>query len=264
MKIEFKKTIILMIIVLVSMANFSCKKTEEMGRGKSIYIQRMPNPDEVLNALMNTIKPSLWKNFQDKNVEITATDKYHLCLAIGARSANTLLNVYLENTDKAEELAKAIKKGAMSLNIKSQGIEAAVKSLNQAIKSTGKEKNIIIKIALNQLHNEITETISRMGDEKKAVLIKFGAWIESMRQISSILEKNYNKSASTLLYREIEMDHFKSTFEKINGKDQLFKEIIELIEKLDAELVIKNDSIGKKSVKKVKILTSSFCSKYIK
>jgi len=267
MKKSTKCFVALILTVFVSGLLFSCKK-EQKPSGESMVIDRISSPDEPLNALAKLIPPKEWKKFQDKNIDVSADKNYNICLTIGARSANALLSVFLNDNAKAEKLADAIKKAAEKLNIKAQTVEVAAKNLNSDI--TGPEaqdKDQRIRLSLNKLKDEIVDTIKVMGNSDYALLIEYGAWIESIRQGSAIIGSKYNARTSNMLYRVEEAKYFANSLADLNKKkeDALFGEIIKASEEIKKLMKLEKDmSIKKESVAKINQIASEFCSKNIK
>jgi hypothetical protein len=192
-------------------------KDQVPSSGGNIFIFRLSNPDEALNALLKDTDSATWAKFQDTSTDITSGDRERICYNIGVKSANALLAVFLDDYDTAEKISGAIKDAANKLNIKSDNIEAVAKKLVEDLGEKDEAaKKTKVKQTLNALKDEVIEALNSIGNKPESVMIEFGAWIEAIRQTSSIILENYSKDAATALLRKGEAEYFKANFGSFN------------------------------------------------
>jgi phosphoglycolate phosphatase-like HAD superfamily hydrolase len=185
--------------------------------GGNIFIQRLSNPDEALNALLKDTDSATWRKYLDASTEIKTTDRKKICYHIGVKSANALLSVFLDDYDTAEKISASIKDAANKLNIKSDAIETIAKQLVQDLaEKDEKVKQTKVKQTLNTLKDEVIKALNDIGNKSEAVMIEFGAWIEAIRQTSSIILENYSPQTASALLRKGEAEYFKANFGSFN------------------------------------------------
>ena len=190
-----------------------------------------------------------------------------MCLAIGVRGANALMAIFLGKRETAQKMASEIKDAASKLSIESGEIENAIKQLDKAMNSPDdKNKDRRIRMAINNVERVITEELQKQGDIKYARLITYGAWIESVRQISGIINDNYKVLTSGYLGRTIESEYFIQEFAMLNAKSKsdLFADIISTTKALDSRMELgENHSISKGNIAEIQSISSKFLKENI-
>ncbi|MBN1696815.1 MAG: hypothetical protein JW881_04820 [Spirochaetales bacterium] len=224
----------------------------------NIIIFRLSNPDEALNALIADTDISLWSAWLDTSSGITATDREVICYHIGVKSANALLAVFLNDYETAEKISGSIKDAADRLNIKSDEIETAAKGLVDALGEKDENKKAqLVKKALNSLKDVVIEALEAIGNRGESVMIEFGAWIEALRQTSSIILENYSMKTASALVRKAEAGYFKARFTDLNLQHQKprYKNILEMTSKLlDLMSLDETGSISRDVVEQINAL----------
>lgn len=190
---------------------------EQVPSGGNIFIFRLSNPDEALNALLKDTDPATWTKYQDPGTAITTQDREKICYHIGVKSANALLSVFLDDYDTAEKISGSIKDAADKLNIKSDNIETVAKKLVEDLEEKDEKiKQTKVKQTLNILKDEVIEALNNIGNKAEAVMIEYGAWIEAVRQTSHIILENYSVKTASGLQRKGEAEYFKANFGSFN------------------------------------------------
>ncbi|MBN2536066.1 MAG: hypothetical protein JXB88_24510 [Spirochaetales bacterium] len=213
-----KKNILLFtgVALLLFLLFTSCDR-QEPPPGGNVFIQRLSNPDEALNALIAETNPATWAQYRDTSTAITTQDREKICYHIGVKSANALLSVFLNDYDTAEKISKSIKDAANKLNIKSDSIETVAKELVENLaEKDEKKKQTKVKQTLNTLKDEVVKALNNIGNESEALMIEYGAWIEAIRQTSLIILDNYSPEAASALFRKGEAEYFKANFGSLN------------------------------------------------
>jgi hypothetical protein len=232
---------------------------------ENIIIFRLSNPDEALNSLIADTDVSQWAKFQDNRIDITATDREVICYHIGVKSANALLSVFLNDYTTAEKISESIKGAANKLNIKSDDIETVAKELVDALKEKDEKKKASeVKRTLNLLKNAVIEALSEIGNRGEAVMIEFGAWIEALRQTSSIILENYSVKTAAALMRKMEAEYFKTNFGSLNlhKPRTRYKELLDETSKLlDLMVPTEANIISKEVVGTINALTKEINAK---
>lgn len=185
--------------------------------GGNIFILRLSNPDEALNALLQDTDPATWVKYQDASTNIPTQDREKICYHIGVKSANALLAVFLNDYDTAEKISGSIKDAAKKLNIKSDNIETIAKELVRDLEEKDEQKKQTkVKQTLNTLKDEVIEALNNIGNKSESVMIEYGAWIEAVRQTSHIILENYSPQTASALLRKGEAEYFKANFGSFN------------------------------------------------
>jgi hypothetical protein len=225
----------------------------------NIIIFRLSNPDEALNSLIADTDVSLWTKYQDNRTDITATDREVICYHIGVKSANALLSVFLNDYETAEKISESIKGAANKLNIKSDDIETVAKELVNALtEKDAKKKASEVKRTLNLLKDAVIEALTAIGNKGEAVMIEFGAWIEALRQTSSIILENYSVKTASALMRKGEAEYFKANFGSLNlhKPKERYKELLDDTSKLlDLMVPGASNTISQEVVGEINALT---------
>jgi hypothetical protein len=245
--------IILMIAALTLMFFFGCKergeeeapketaeKAEEKDAGPSatagnILVEELSNPDEALIVLMQNVDRDLWGNYLDDSVAYASDQAEVLAFSVGAKSTNALLAVFLDEYETAEKLAGAIQEAAAKLNVQSAEIEALAKELGEDFKETDEEvREGRAKQRLNLLRQTVVNALQDIGNEGVALMIEFGAWAESMRQVSGIVSEDYSPEAAQALIRGQEATYFMKRFATLSLKDEKeeYRQIMDALSEL--------------------------------
>ena len=243
----------LMIAALTLMFFFGCKergeeeapkeaaeKAEEKDAGPSatagnILVEELSNPDEALIVLMRNVDRDLWGNYLDDNVAYASDQAEVLAFSVGAKSTNALLAVFLDEYETAEKLAGAIQEAAAKLNVQSAEIEALAKELGEDFKETDEEvREGRAKQRLNLLRQTVVTALQDIGNEGVALMIEFGAWAESMRQVSGIVSEDYSPEAAQALIRGQEVTYFMKRFATLSLKDEKeeYRQIMDALSEL--------------------------------
>ena len=207
--------------LLLSLLLAACDGGQQQPQAPSkgnIFIFRLSNPDEALNSLIQETNPEDWAAYQNTSADIPASaDREVICYHIGVKSANALLSVFLEDYETAEGIAQSIKKAADQLNIRSDEIETIAKQLVEDLEEKDEQaKAVKVKQTLNMLKDEVISVLNDIGNEAEAVMIEYGAWIDALRQTSSIIADGYSEKAASALLRSGEAEYFKRNFASFN------------------------------------------------
>lgn len=210
--------LLLLAVVILLFALAGCEKKEkaEPAAG-NIIVTRLSNPDEALNAIIKETDSSLWGKYLNRDASIGVSDREAVSFHIGAKSANALLAVFLDDYDTAEKIGGSIKSASDKLNIKSEEVETVAKKLLEDLEETdGKKKARQVKSTLNLLTDAVAAALKGIGNRNEALMIEYGAWIEALRQTSGIVKDDYSPKAASVLRREIEAKYFKGEFQSLN------------------------------------------------
>jgi NADH dehydrogenase/NADH:ubiquinone oxidoreductase subunit G len=258
-----KKNVLLLIgaVLLLFLLFTSCEGgKEQVPTGGNIFIFRLSNPDEALNALLKSTDPSSWKQFQDTSTAIKTQDREKICYNIGVKSANALLSVFLDDYDTAEKISSAIKDAADKLNIKSANIETVAKQLVEDLAEKDEQKKQTkVKQTLNTLKDEVVKALNKIGNKPESVMIEFGAWIEALRQTSGIILENYSTHAASALLRKGEAEYFKAQFGSFNlqNPSKRYKELLDATSKLlDLMVPGPNKSLSEETIKSINTIVT--------
>ncbi len=246
--------IMLLIAALTLMFFFGCKergeeekapeetaeKAEEKDEGPTatagnIIVDALSNPDEALIVLMQNVDRDLWGSYLDDSTAYASDEPEVLAFNVGAKSTNALLAVFLDEYDTAEKLAGAIQEAAAKLNVQSAEIEAMAKALGEDFKETDeKTREEKAKQRLNLLRKTVVDALEDIGNEGVALMIEFGAWAESLRQVSGIVSEDYSPEAAQALIRGQEAKLFMKRFATLNMREEKeeYKQIIDALSKL--------------------------------
>ncbi len=213
-----RRWLVLLVAAIVLMpflffAGCEKKETAQPAPG-NIFITRIANPDESFNAIAQETDPSLWGKYLNKESAIKGDDRDSIAFQIGARSANALLAVALDDYDTAEEIGTSIREAADKLNIKAESVETVAKQLAEELeKEDGTAKEQSVKQLLNVLKDEVVEALNSIGNQGEALMIEYGAWIEALRIVSGIVQEDYSQRAADVFRRKTEARYFKSNFQ---------------------------------------------------
>lgn len=204
--------------VVLLLALSGCEKGEKAEPASgNIIVMRLSNPDEALNAIIKETDSSLWGKYINTDASIGVSGREAISFHIGAKSANALLAVFLDDYDTAEKIGGSIKSASDKLNIKSEEVETVAKKLSEDLKETdAKKKARRVKSTLNLLTDSVAGALKEIGNRNEALMIEYGAWIEVLRQTSGIVKDDYSPQAASVLRREIEAKYFKGEFQSPN------------------------------------------------
>ncbi len=273
--------IMLLIAALTLMFFFGCKergeeeeapeetaeKAEEpTATAGNIIVDALSNPDEALIVLMQNVDRDLWGSYLDESTAYASDEPEVLAFNVGAKSTNALLAVFLDEYDTAEKLAGAIQEAAAKLNVQSAEIEAMAKALGEDFKETDeKTREEKAKQRLNLLRKTVVDALEDVGNEGVALMIEFGAWAESLRQVSGIVSEDYSPEAAQALIRGQEVKLFMQRFAMLNMKDekQEYKQIIDALSELrEYTAPTSKRSISEENVDKIHGLSTSIVESF--
>jgi hypothetical protein len=205
-------------VVVITLGFAGCqKKIRADPATGNIIITRLSHPDEALNAIVKETEPSLWGNYLVRDAVIAATDRATVGFLIGARSANALLAVFLDDYEAAERIGESIKRASEKLNIKSARVETiAEKLLGDLEISDEQDRARHVKSTLNLLTDAIVAALRDIGSRNEALMIEYGVWIEAIKQISGIVKDDYSPKSAAVLRRQTEARYFKSEFQSLS------------------------------------------------
>jgi hypothetical protein len=233
-----RKWLILLLVglIILLLPLMGCKKKEEAEPAAgNIFIIRLSNPDEVLNSIVQETDSSLWGKYLDRDAAIGVSDREAIGFHIGAKSANALLAVFLDDYDTAENIGGSIKNASEKLNIKSENVETVAKKLTEDLKEKDEEtKARKVKSTLNLLKDEVIAALKSIGNQSEALMIEYGAWIEALRQTSGIVKDDYSARAASVLRRDVEAKYFKAEFQSLNIRkpDPKYRAIVDATSQL--------------------------------
>ncbi len=164
----------------------------------------LPSPGEIFSAL-DRMGEADWRNAGGFNTRYDYTDDVARALNLGVRAADGFLAIQAQDKERLGEMVTVIMTLADELMVE----EALLVEGRRLEAMAEREEWDALRRELDGLRRAVLSEMERLGDDDLATLVSAGGWLAGLRAASTVLSRNYDPQASSLLYQPALTRHFK-------------------------------------------------------
>ena len=170
----------------------------------------LPSPGELINA-MDNLGEIDWLSSAAFNSRYDYDNNLTRAMNLGIRATNGFMALQMHDRIRFDEMVSVIFTLAEEL-----GVSNVVLDQGRAISDLVQQEDwFAVRRALDGLHDSIESELQAMGDDDTALLMAAAAWLEGLRAVSHILDRNYDPELSTILYQTGLVRHFQEKFQTL-------------------------------------------------
>lgn len=224
-----KITLVAAAFAALASAVVFCKK-EKPTAGHGLLLEAdgkkyvLPRPSHLFTALnSHGVK---WEMQADPVTKRDYTSEEKLALNFGMRAAEGLVLIYSGRADAAKVNVAGMRDLAKQLGVE-DALSAGVQDVGTAF---DKKDDAMIRSALDKMSARIESELLKRGDDRLAVLVSLGGWVEGLHVTTAALSKHYDPAAAELLRQSQVVKIYREALSgsgnvKVSGHDKVIKDI---------------------------------------
>lgn len=210
-----------LIMIIFSLLLVTCAKKDDH---KINLTKKMLNESTIISdvaitfsAVKSTFNNVEWGSLVDKGNKTTSyEDPSKIALNLGSQTVDALVAVIASDWDSAKEISVATKELANKLNVGSS-IENLALKLKESI---DKQDQKASKELIEQIKNAAKSSLDSMSSQDVAILIQYGAWINTINKVINLLSANYSpENCDKVLRVKSEVNYFLKALSLISDEN---------------------------------------------
>lgn len=167
---------------------------ERMSKAVAFDQMTVPTPGELFTALGKQIKAN-WAGEFRPPIPTAYNDRAQLALNLGGLIADGYIAVEAQDAQQVKNLGKDILKLAAALGVAKEILDRG-KTITQFADDNDWNQ---LKEELEATQNEVRLAMEVKRDEELTTLIALGGWVRGTQVVSSVVTKNFNENAASVL-----------------------------------------------------------------